>query len=260
MKLKPRFFLCISLLLCLSISVSLAQEKALKYRFTPGQVLKHRITVNSVLEGGSDKTESSMLQYYTLTVKEVNKGGTATVTFKQDSVLYWENKKEKPFPSAEALNGIPVTVQISNRGILLDWQYPPELQQETVKMLDQLFNLLAAEPPLPGTTLEVGEIWKNDITFYFSSFSAKAISSVTSKYVRLEQFKGTPCARIEYSGIVTSSGGARGGTVRGSMYFAPDDGRKLRSTQEVEVLLYLSAPQGAVQMRVQSSTVIDALN
>lgn len=260
MKLKPRVFLCISLLLCLSIIVSLAQEKALKYRFTPGETLRYRITQNSVLESISDKTAFSMLIYYTLTVKEVDKEGTATVAFKQDSVLYWENKKEKPYPSAEALNGIPATVQISNRGILLDWQYPPELQQETVSFLDGLFKLLATEPPLPGTTVEVGEVWKNDITFYFPSFSTKAISSVNSKYVRQERFKGTPCARIEYSGILEGSSGGRGGTVRGTMYFALESGKKIRHTQEFEVLLYLSAPQGKVQMRYHGSTAVDALN
>lgn len=265
MKLKPRFFLCISLLLCLSINVSLAQEKALKYRFTPGEILKYRIITNSVLEGSvidRGKVEVSMLLYYTLTVKEMNKEGTATVTFKQDSVLYSEDKKETPFPSAQAMKGIPVTVQISNRGILLDWQYPPELQQETVGMFDQLFKLLATEPPLPGTTVEVGEIWKNDITFYFSLLGSivKSVSSVTSKYVRQERFKGTPCARIEYSGILEGSKGQRGGTVHGTTYVAHGNGKKLRSTQEVEASIYFKSPQGAVQVRVHSNQTVEALN
>ena len=258
-----RRFFCTVLFLG-SLHYAAAQEAALAFKYSEGSTLRFKVTSQTTHEGGlfpGGRLETLVHLYYRLAVTAVDKEGTATVAFIQDSVLYWENKEAKPYVVAEPLDGVPVTMWFSNRGILLDAKFPEDLSKETAEYLDGLMKDFRTEPPLPGAVTEVGASWQNilEVYFIYPGTALKTDNPVKTTYARNERFRGTECARIEYSGNLVIDQG-KVGFVRGTMHHALREGKKLRNSSETEATLYIQVQGGRSQMRIKNTQTREALN
>jgi hypothetical protein len=258
------FAILIPLLFLAFLERVVAQEVFLANKYAVGNVFRYRVISQSSYEGGifpGGRLELLAHLYYTLTVTAVNKEGTATVTFKQDSVNAWEGKKPDSVGYANELNGVPVTMWMTNRGILLDIQSPPDLSKNAKEYLDALVKDLGTEPPIPGETIEVGVPWQNELPVYFNyAFgTVKGTNKVKSRFVRKESYKGVDCGRIEYDGLLMA-GTQKFGSVKGTTYHALRAGKTLRTSSESEAQLYYSDKGGRSQLQVHASRIREALN
>ena len=240
------------------------QESMLACKFTVGQHLRYKITQNSLLEGGmfpGGRREIITHTYYSLDVTSVDKEGTATVTFTQDSLVFWGNGELMIDEASSSLNGVLMTMWISNRGIILDVDYPKDMSDEASQYLDGLMKDFAAKPPLPGRAVGVGAEWKNDLSVYFiyAFGTAKATNSVTCTYARKENFRGKECARIEYGGNLLSNK-QKAGYASGTILLSLREGRVLRVSSKTDVTMYMDVRGGRAQMRVSTTQMQEALN
>ena len=241
-----------------------AQEIFLAHKFAAGNVHRFRVISQSSHEGGiipGGRREELSHLYYTLTVTAVSKEGTATVTFKQDSVNTWVNKMPETRPGVNELNGVPVTLWLTNRGIVLDVQSPPDLNKEAKSYLDAVLRDLGSEPPIPGETIEVGVPWQNELPVYFvyPYGTVKGINMVKSRFLRKESYRGVDCGRIEYDGLLMT-GTQKFGSVKGITYHALRAGKTLRTSSETEALIYFTVKGERSQVRVLGSRIREALN
>jgi hypothetical protein len=252
-----------AILTVLAISLH-AQESMLAMKYSVGQTLKYKLTSNTQHEGSmfpGGRLETLGHLYYTLNVTEVDNEGTATVTFTQDSIQYWENSEKVPYEAGDALNGVPITMWFSNRSILVDAIFPENMSNETYAYLDGLVKDFASEPPLPGRPTGVGAEWKNDLAVYFiyAESSVKTSNDVKSKYVRKENFRGRETARIEYSGNLILEK-QKVGFVSGTMHYSPRDGKVLRISSKTDATFYATVRGGRAQMRVSNTQTRETLN
>jgi hypothetical protein len=258
------FAILIPLLFLAFLESVVAQEILLANKYAVGHVFRYRVTSQSSQEGRiypGGRLEELTHRYYTLTVTAVNKEGTATVTFKQDSVNLWVDKKPESRPYVDELNGVPVTMWITNRGILLDVQSPSDMSKEAKSYLDLLLKDLGTEPPIPGEMTEVGVSWQNELPAYFvyTTGTLKGSNLVKSKFVRKQSYRGVDCAQIEYNGILMANG-QKFGSVTGTTYHALQAGKTLRTTSETEKLLYLMVKGERSQIQAHETRIREALN
>jgi len=253
-----------TILAVLSAHSLVAQEAALAWKFTEGKTLKFKVTSNSMHEGGlftGGRLEERTQLYYSLAVGEVDREGTATVTYRQDSIAYWTSEQMAPPSYLDELTGVPVTMWFSNRGILLDAKFPADLSKEAANYLDGIVKDFGTEPPIPGVVSEVGAAWQSSLPVYFvyPFGTVQADNTVKVIYARNESYRGTNCARVEYSGNLVSLG-QKVGSVKGTMHHALREGKKLLNSSETEALIYMEARGGRSQIRFRNTQTREALN
>ncbi|MCI0707620.1 MAG: hypothetical protein L0Y80_09075 [Ignavibacteriae bacterium] len=261
--LSLRKFIIVSVLAAWAVS-AFAQEAMLAYKYAAGQKLRYKVTSTTLREGSmfpGGRVEHVIHLYYTFSVTAVDKEGTATVTFIQDSISYSENSQVIPYDAAEQLNTKPITMWFSNLGMLVDANFPDDLSKEAAAYLDGLINDFNSEPPLPGRARGVGAEWKNDLLVYFilPEGSVRASNAANSQYVRKEQFRGRECARIEYAGKLLM-GSQRIGLVSGTIHHSLNDGKILRVSSKTDATLYVTMSGGRAQMRISNTQTREALN
>lgn len=254
--------LVVLLLLCTQFLF--AQESMLAMKYSVGQSLKYKVASSTLHEGGvfpGGRLETVVHLYYTLNVTEVDNEGTATVTFTQDSIVYWENSERVPYAAAEPLNGVPITMWFSTRGILVDAVFPNDMSKETAAYLDGLIKDFGSEPPLPGGSRGVGAEWKNDLSVYFIYVgnTVKTSNSATTKYIRKENFRGKECARIEYKGNLMTDK-QQVGQASGTIFHSIGQGKILQVSSKTEAKLYVEVRGGKAQVRFMNTQVRDLLN
>ena len=251
-------------LIFFSMQNMFAQESMLAFKFSPGQNLRYKVTSNGLLEGGmfpNGRVETLIHLYYTLNVTAVDNEGTATVTFTQDSLLYWEDSMKMPYTAGEQLNGVPVAMWFSNRGMIVDVNFPADLSKEAEQYLDGVLKDFGSEPPLPGSAKGVGAEWKNDLSVYFvyGDGMAKVNNPSKALYARKENIRGKECARIEYGGNLISVR-QKVGSVSGTIHHSLRDGKILRVSSKTDATIYMPVRGARAQARISTTQTREALN
>ncbi len=245
---------------------TVAQERRLEYSYSKGQVLKYKRSVRTSERAAflpDGRRDSAIDFFYTMTIDDVTADGTAHGTLTVDSVLVRVDHRWQLAEGDDELRRTPVAIRLASSGRILNADPRGELGTVAAVLLDRLTNDMQNEGILPEMEMEAGGTWQGEVVVFVDTPNGdvKLSSPVTTRFVRSEMYRNTLTARVEYEGPVTAQG-QRGtvGTVQGTMWVAPEQGKKLREIVEIDATLLVPVGGGKAQLRVRQSHTLDLLN
>lgn len=256
--------LCILMMFGAESTAVWTQERALVYRYVKGQETTYKRTIHLQAESAANpegKDDDVFEQIYTLRVEDTRADGSAKMTLRLDSAALWKKGQPIVLPPADTLRTSSVRFTISHAGHILEIGAVEASDNFQETLLNDVLIGLSNRPALSGIVQEVGSTWKEDkeIHITHARMSVKARAALTSRYVRNEQYRGIDCARIEYSAVL-STGTARVGTMKGTLWFARETGQVIREAVEREVTAYAVNQGERVQWRIKEEEVVETVS
>lgn len=251
-------------LLVFAIQNGWSQEYRLVYKFAKGQTMNFKRSYRvqeeaQSLPNGKSVTVAEIT--YALRVDDVGSNGEARMTLSLQSVEKTVDGMQDSTVQDESLRQATIPMVMSKRGQVLNYTLPRNIGSGAANFLDAFMLDFNVEGSIPGMMQEVGSTWHENLSLQLPY--AQAIVSLTtdmkSIFVRVENYRGVDCARIEHSGILLSNG-AKSGFLQGISYFGYAAGKRIKHSTEIDLSLLVPAKEGRMQMRIKQSRTVDALN